>query len=107
MYYIDPGKFNKKITLKDKRTTKDAEGFTSSELVNVAIVYAYFEEKHGSEKWVNRAELFKATALFRFRKLSQKITTDMVINYNNAIYEITSITDIGGAYSEVMAKVVE
>ena len=105
MFYIDPGRLNKKITIKEKVQTKDADGFTTTEQRIVAIVYAYFEEKHGSEKWVNRAELFEATALFRFRRLSTRVSTDMIIEYNGVVYEITSVTDIGGAYYEVMARV--
>ena len=105
MFYIDPGRFNKKITLIEEVNTRDVDGFTTHKQRTVAIVYAYFEENHGSEKWVNRAELFEATALFRFRRLSTRVTTDMSIEYDGVVYEITSVTDIWGAYYEVMAKV--
>ncbi len=104
------GKMNTFVELIEVKSIKDNEGFTTDKDVVLADFRAYFEPKHGSEKWVNRTELFSATALFQFRAIPNiKITTDMVLVCEYGRFEITSIDDIKskGMYIEVMAKVIE
>lgn len=104
------GKMNKQIQITQKQTALDDEGFQTETDVVLARVRAYREGRHGSEKWANRAAFSEATDLFRFRAIpNMKITTDMRILCDNAVFEITSVEDVKGRgmYVEVLAKEVE
>jgi len=46
---------------------KDADGFAQPRDEVLARVRAYHEQRHGNDKWANRAAFSEATALFRFR----------------------------------------
>ena len=97
------------VDLIEKQKVKDLDGFVIETDVILASFRAYYEPIHGSEKWVNRTQLFEATALFRFRSIPNiKITTDMVLICEYGRFEITSLEDVKGKdmYIEVMAKVV-
>lgn len=103
------GKMNTFVDLIEKQKVKDADGFVTETNVIVASFRAYYEPKHGSKKWVNRTQLFEATALFCFRAISGiKVNTDMVLTCEHGRFEITSVEDVKGRgmYIEVMAKVV-
>ena len=104
------GKMNRFIEITQKQVVTDSEGFQSERDVVVAKVRAYREGRHGSEKWANRAVFSSATDLFRFRTIpGLKISTDMRILCDGAIFEITSVEDVKGCgmYIEVLAKEVE
>lgn len=104
------GKMNKSIEITQKQVITDNEGFQSETDVVLANVRAYREGRHGSEKWANRAVFSEATDLFRFRTIpGLKISTDMRILCDGAIFEITSVEDVKGRgmYVEALAKEVE
>ena len=104
------GKMNKQIQIVQKRFVLDDEGFQTETDVVVAKVRAYREGRHGSEKWANRAVFSEATDLFRFRTIPNlKISTDMRILCDGAVFEIASVEDVKGRgmYVEVLAKEVE
>lgn len=95
------------IELISKNLQKDSEGFTVSKDTILAYLRAYKEERHGNEKWANRAAFSEATALFRFRKLPNiEVNTGMVIVCDDGRYDITSVEDVRGRgmYVEVLAK---
>ena len=104
------GKMNTFVDLIEKKQSKDTDGFVTETDEIIASFRAYFEPKHGSEKWVNRTQLFEATALFQFRIIPNiKLTTDMVLSCEHGRFEITSIEDIKGRgmYIEVLGKLVD
>ena len=104
------GKMNRFIEITQKQVITDNEGFQSETDVVLAKVRAYREGRHGSEKWANRAVFSEATDLFRFRTIpGLKISTDMRILCDGAIFEITSVEDVKGRgmYVEALAKEVE
>ncbi len=104
------GKMSTFVDVIKPTITKDSEGFAVSQDVILASIRAYYEPKHGSEKWASRTEIFEATAMFQFRAIpNTKITTDMVLVCKYGRFEITSVEDVKGRgmYLEVMAKVVE
>jgi head-tail adaptor len=78
--------------------------------VILASVRAYKEDKHGSEKWANRAAFSQASALFRFRRIPNlEITTDLVLVCSDGRYNIISVEDVKGRgmYIEVLAEKVK
>ena len=104
------GKMNKFVEITQKQVVTDSEGFQTETDVVVARIRAYREGRHGSEKWANRAVFSEATDLFRFRTIpGLKISTDMRILCNSAVFEITSVEDVKGRgmYVEVLCKEVQ
>jgi head-tail adaptor len=86
---------------------KDSEGFSVSTDTVLASVRAYKEERHGSEKWANRAAFSSASALFIFRKIpGLKVNTSHFIISEGERYNIVSVEDIKGRgmYIEVLAE---
>lgn len=101
------GKMNTFIDLISTHPRKDSEGFSSGSDTILASVWAYKEDRHGSERWANRAQFSDATALFRFRTVpSIPITTNLVIVCSDGRYNITSAEDVSGRgmYVEVLAE---
>lgn len=101
------GKMNTFIDLISTQLRKDFEGFSSGSDTILASVWAYKEDRHGSERWANRAQFSDATALFRFRTVpAMPITTDLVIVCSDGRYNIISVEDVSGRgmYVEVLAE---
>lgn len=68
---------------------KDSEGFVKTGDNILASLRAYKEDRHGSEAWKNRATFSEATALFRFRKITNlNITTSLFIVCSDDRYNI-------------------
>jgi hypothetical protein len=89
---------------------KDDEGFVTAGDTILASVRAYKEDRHGSEKWANRAAFSTATSLFRFRRIpSLVVDTSMVITCADGRYRIVSVQDVMGRnmYIETLCEIVE
>jgi head-tail adaptor len=101
------GKMNTFIDIISVETSKDSEGFSKPKDTILASVRAYKEDRHGNEKWANRAVFSEATALFCFRRIPDiEVSTNMVIVCSDGRYEITNVEDVKdrGMYIEAMAK---
>ena len=101
------GKMNTFIDLISTKPRKDFEGFSAGNDTILASVWAYKEDRHGSERWANRAVFSDATALFRFRTVPAiPITTNLVIACSDGRYNIISVEDVSGRgmYLEVLAE---
>lgn len=86
---------------------KDSEGFATKNDTVLASVRAYKEDRHGNEKWANRAAFSKASALFRFRRIPDlEIATSLVLVCSDGRYNIVSVEDVKGRdmYIEVLAE---
>ena len=104
------GKMNTFIDIITTQPHKDDEGFVNTGDTILASVRAYKEDRHGNEKWANRAVFSEATALFRFRKLSgMTVETSFVITCADGRYKIVSVEDVKGRgmYVEVLAEKLE
>ena len=104
------GKMNTFVDIISVKPVKDGEGFTEKGDVILASVRAYKEDRHGSEKWANRAAFSQASALFRFRKIPNlEVTTDLVLVCSDGRYNIISVEDVKrrGMYIEVLAEKVK
>lgn len=101
------GKMNTRISISEETVTKDAEGFAQKADRILASVRACREERHGSQKWVNRAAFSEAMDLFRFRVIpGLTVTTAHAILCGDERFEITSVEDVKGRgmYLEVLAR---
>ena len=101
------GKLNTPIQILKPTYGKDADGFATVTEEIVACVRAYKEDRNTTEKWMNRAVLKDASALFRFRYIPwTPIIEDMVISCYSGRYLITSVENVRNRnmYYEVAAK---
>ena len=104
------GQVNVSISIAMETIRKDVEGFATKTDSILALIHAYREGRHGSQKWVNRAAFSEATDLFCFRTIpGLAVTTEHVILCDGERYEITSVEDVKGRnmYLEVLAKRIE
>lgn len=101
------GKMNTFIELGVFRKDVDQDGFATSVYERIAVVRAYREGRHGSQRWANLASFSEATDLFRFRVIPGVIlTTDYTLLCCGEAFDITSVEDVKGRgmYIEVLAK---
>lgn len=104
------GKMRAFIDIISTEPYKDDEGFTHTGDHILASVRAYKEERHGNEKWANRAAFSTATALFRFRKIQGvEVDTSLFIACETGRYRVLSVEDVKGRgmYIEVLAEKAE
>ncbi len=93
--------------IREQRTIRNSEGFTTKVDVTVASVRCYREGRHGSERWANLAAFSEATDLFRFRVIpGVTVTTDHYIVCDGERFDITSVENVRGRglYIEALAK---
>lgn len=110
------GKMNTFIDIISTEPVKDDEGFVNTASgapvgdTVLASLRAYKEDRHGNEKWANRATFSTATALFRFRKMPDlNVTTSLYITCTDGRFRILSVEDVKGRrmYVEVLAEKIE
>ena len=95
------------IELISTEQLKDDEGFVNSGDTVLASLRAYKEDRHGNERWANRAAFTTATSLFRFRKMpGLDVTSSLIIACADGRYRIHSVEDVKGRgmYIEVLAE---
>jgi head-tail adaptor len=108
--YVSYGKMNTFIDIITTEPVKDDEGFVNTGDTVLASTRAYKEDRHGNEKWANRAAFSTATALLRFRRLpSLEIDASLYISCADGRYQILSAEDVKGRgmYIEVLAEKLE
>ncbi|GHV24862.1 hypothetical protein FACS189465_2440 [Clostridia bacterium] len=96
------------IDIIETRKIKDSSGFVTTVDEILASVRAYKEQRHGTEKWANRAVFSTATALFRFRKIPDvEVTTNLIIACDTDRYNILSVENVKnrGMYTECLCEV--
>ncbi|MHB1154508.1 MAG: head-tail adaptor protein [Eubacteriales bacterium] len=104
------GSMNVFIKILSPITSTDSEGFNIGEETVLANVRAFKEERHGNEKWANRASFSNASALFRFRVIpGLAVTNKHIIFCNGERYNITSVEDVKsrGMWIETLASIKE
>lgn len=99
------GLLREHITIHQPIIATDSAGFTTRELVEVARVQAYVEQRRATSAWVNRAAYTNATTLFRIRTIPG-ITLDerVVITWRGQVFEVDSMEDLRGRYVEILAR---
>ncbi len=104
------GSMNVFIEILSTLVSTDSEGFSIGGDTVLANIRAYKEERHGNEKWSNRASFSNATALFRFRTIpGLTVTNKHTIVCDGDRYNIISVEDIKGRrmYIEILASLEE
>ena len=92
---INAGKYNKKISIYEKKEVKDSDGFKSYEEITILTTYASIKTTRGMTLIANDSDFEKAYTNFTIRyPVKTKITRDMLIKYNNRIYTIEYLNNI-------------
>ncbi len=106
---INPGKYNKKITIYSIVETEDNAGFKTKTESIVLQPYASVKTTHGYTLIVNNTDFEKAYTNFTIRYPKVIITRDMLIEYNGKTYSIEYINNVDekNLELELQAKVVD
>ena len=108
--FLSLGKMREQITIIRVHHEKDADGIAHPRDEVVARVRAYYEQRHGSVRWANRARFSDATAMFRFRACggqspsAQILEPTYVIVCRQKRFEVLSVENVRGMYLEVLAR---
>lgn len=105
---INPGEYNKKISIFKEETKEDNAGFTTTTKSIVLTPWAKVKTTKGYTLIANNTDFEKAYTNFTIRFPKVKITRDMLIEYNSKIYTIEYLNNIDEANIEleIQAKLV-
>lgn len=101
------GDFNRRIKIKSRSITKDAEGYPVYTDTLVIEVWAKVKTTKGFTLIANGSDFEKAYTNFTIRyPVTTAITRDMIIEYKSKIYEIQYLNNVNEADTllEIQAK---
>lgn len=98
---INPGEYNKKISIIREIETEDSGGFKTRTQTTVLNPYAKVKTTSGFTLITNNTDFEKAYTNFTIRYPKVEITRDMKIVYNNKIYSIEYLNDIDENHIEL------
>ena len=101
---INPGKFNKKIDIKQVVKAEDTQGFIKESEVVVLSTYAQVKTTSGYTLLINNTDFEKATTNFTIRKPKATITRDMYLYYKGKQYSIEYLNGLENGLMEIQAK---
>lgn len=91
---INPGKYNKKISIYKTTKAEDDDGFKKQEEVVVLQPFASVKTTKGFTLITNGTDFEKAYTNFTIRYPKTLITRDMLIKYNSKIYSIEYLNNV-------------
>lgn len=106
---INPGKYNKKISIYSIIKKEDNAGFKTDESKSVVLnTYASVKTTKGFTLIANNSDFEKAYTNFTIRYPKVEITRDMLIEYNFKTYKIEYLNNVdeNNIELEIQAKVV-
>lgn len=105
---INPGKYNKQITIYKVVINEDKDGFKVKTNDIVLSTYASVKTTKGFTLISSNSDFEKAYTNFTIRYPLTEITRDMLIKYNNKDYTIEYLNNINeeGIELEIQAKAV-
>ena len=106
---LDPGKYNKKISIYQVAPGEDDSGFKTSTKTLLLTTWAKVKTTKGFTLIANNSDFEKAYTNFTIRYPAKTIITrDMFIKYNNKTYTIEYLNNIdeNSVELEIQAKVV-
>lgn len=105
---INPGNFDKKITVIKFETRKDSDGFEEKSEVVVLLTWAQVTNVSGTEILRSNSDFSEVKTRFLMRTPKIKLDKDMVIKFDGNTYNIVYINDYGydKKYIEIIAELV-
>lgn len=106
---INPGEYNKKISIYEIVVSEDDAGFKTKTKSIILNTYAKVKTTKGFTLITNNTDFEKAYTNFTIRYPKVKITRDMLIEYNDKTYSIEYLNNVDEANIEleIQAKVVD
>ena len=103
---INPGKYNKEISIFKVIETEDNDGFDEREEVIVLKAFANVKTTKGFTLITSGTDFEKAFTNFTIRYPKTEITRDMQIKYNSKIYTIEYLNNVNeeNVELEIQAK---
>ena len=103
---INAGKYNKKISILEKKEVKDSDGFITFEESIILTTYANVKTTKGMTLIMNDSDFEKAYTNFTIRYPKSIIDRKMLVKYNNRIYTIEYLNNINeeNVELEIQAK---
>lgn len=98
---LNAGKYNHQIVIYQIVKEKDSHGFPKETRLTILKPYASIKTTRGYTLIANNSDFEKAYTNFTIRYPITKITRDMLIEFNNKIYEIQYLNNIDEANIEL------
>lgn len=98
---INPGEYNKKISIKQEVISEDSGGFRTRTQTTVLNTYAKVKTTSGFTLIANNSDFEKAYTNFTIRYPRVTITRDMIIEYGNKTYTIEYLNDVDENHVEL------
>lgn len=98
---INPGKYNKKISIYSVNKSEDKDGFVNETKQVVLTPFACVKTTKGFTLIANNSDFEKAYTNFTIRYPKTEITRDMYIDYNGKTYTIEYLNNIDEANIEL------
>jgi SPP1 family predicted phage head-tail adaptor len=102
----NPGDLRQKVTLVKRAVSMETGGFQGRGTLNVADVWAHWENVHGSEVWQAQTVHAISPATVRIRYRSDIDSTWLIILAGQA-YEIVGMDDIFNRHEYIELKVMK
>ena len=105
---LDPGKYNKKISIYQVAPGEDDSGFKTSTKTLLLTTWAKVKTTKGFTLIANNSDFEKAYTNFTIRYPQVNVSRDMIIKYNSKTYTIEYLNDIDEKHIEleIQAKLV-
>lgn len=103
---INAGKYNKKISILEKKEVKDSDGFITCKESIILTTYANVKTTKGMTLIMNDSDFEKAYTNFTIRYPKSIIDRKMLVKYNDRIYTIEYLNNINeeNVELEIQAK---
>lgn len=103
---INPGEFNKSISIINPGTGKDSDGYPANTRTTVLSCKAKFSRTSGTEGIKSNADFANISVRFVIRYPKATITRKMLVEYGGVDYEIDYVNDYEDAhkYMEIIAR---
>ena len=98
---INPGKYNKKISILQVKEVEDNDGFLNKEEIIILNPFANVKTTKGFTLISSGSDFEKAYTNFTIRYPKTEITRDMLIKYNSKTYTIEYLNNIDEANVEL------
>ena len=105
---INPGNFDKRITIVKYNVHKESDGFERKSEVVVLLTWAQVTNISGTEILRSNSDFSEVKTRFLMRTPKIKLDKDMVIKFDGNTYNIAYINDYGynKKYTEIIAELV-
>lgn len=106
---INPGDFDKKISIIKFEITKDSDGFEEKSEIVILTTWAQVTNVSGTELLRSNSDFSEVKTRFLMRTPKVSLDKDMVIKFADNSYNIVYINDYNydGKYTEIITELIK